>query len=90
MNIFYSNTIQNGFIALPDDEARHCTKVLRHTLGDCIYVIDGNGNLHKAELTSISSKHVIAKILETTEQYGSHPYYIRMLVAPTKKIDRFE
>ena len=90
MNIFYSNTIQNEFIVLPDDEARHCTKVLRKTVGDDIYVIDGNGNLHKAQLTSISSKHVVAKIIKTTQQYGCHPYYIRMIVAPPKNIDRFE
>jgi 16S rRNA (uracil1498-N3)-methyltransferase len=90
MDIFYSELIQNSHIALPSDESKHCVKVLRHKAGDTIHVIDGKGNLYLCRITEISQKHTIAEILETHTDYGSHPFTVRMAVAPTKNMQRYE
>ncbi|MFW5850919.1 MAG: 16S rRNA (uracil(1498)-N(3))-methyltransferase [Bacteroidota bacterium] len=90
MDIFYSELIQDSHIALPSDESKHCVKVLRHKAGDTIHVIDGKGNLYLCCITEISQKHTIAEILETHTDYGSHPFTVRMAVAPTKNMQRYE
>lgn len=90
MNIFYSNTIDGQFITLESDEAKHCTKVLRKSVGDEIHVIDGQGNLYVAQIELIAKNDCVCAILSKTEHFGTHPYYVRMCVAPTKNIDRFE
>lgn len=90
MNIFYSpNTVQNAII-LPEEESKHCTKVLRKSVGDSIHIIDGKGNLFLAKIEEINKKNCICSILETHTNYGNHNYFLRMCVAPTKNIDRFE
>ena len=90
MNIFYSNTIDGQFVTLEGDEAKHCTKVLRKIVGDEIHVIDGFGALYVARIDSVGKNDCVCSILSKTENFGSHPYYVRMCVAPTKNIDRFE
>ncbi|MDA3883577.1 MAG: 16S rRNA (uracil(1498)-N(3))-methyltransferase [Bacteroidales bacterium] len=90
MDIFYSELLQDSHIALSSDESKHCMKVLRHKTGDTIHVIDGKGNLYLCRITKISQKHTIAEILETHEDYGSHQFTVRMAVAPTKNMQRYE
>ena len=90
MNIFFSNTIQNNAIVLPEDETRHCVKVLRKEKGDRINCIDGKGNYYEAEISEITKKYCICKIISHTPNFGCFPYTIRMGVAPTKNMDRFE
>ena len=90
MNLFYSNTIDGDFITLVGDEAKHCTKVLRKTVGDEIHIIDGQGTLFLTRIDSIGKNDCVCSVLNKTEQFGTHPYYVRMCVAPTKNIDRFE
>lgn len=90
MNLFFSKDIDAHSIVLTDDEAKHCAKVLRKTIGDEIHVIDGNGNLYKARIDSVGKHDCVCSICEKTEHFGTHSYYVRMCVAPTKNIDRFE
>ena len=90
MNLFYSNDIQESTVVLHDDEAKHCAKVLRKVVGDEIHVIDGCGNFYKVRIDVVDKKDCYCSILETTPHLGCHNYYVRMCVAPTKNIDRFE
>lgn len=90
MNLFFSRKIDDHSIVLTDDEAKHCTKVLRKVVGDEIHVIDGNGNLYMAKIVSVGKRDCVCEIVSKTERFGSHNYYVRMCVAPTKNIDRFE
>lgn len=90
MNLFYSTEIDERTIVLGEEEARHCVKVLRKTVGDEIHVIDGNGNLYTAKIVSVGKRDCVCEIVSKTERFGSHNYYVRMCVAPTKNIDRFE
>ena len=88
MKLFYSNTIEDNILLLPQEEAVHCFRVLRHKIGDQINVIDGKGNLYLCEI--LDTKSGSARIISKKENFGSHPYNIHIAVAPTKNTDRFE
>lgn len=90
MNLFYSTDIDEHTITLGEEEAKHCTKVLRKSVGDEIHVIDGLGNLYTAQIHSIGKRDCVCSIVDKKENFGVHNYYVRMCVAPTKNIDRFE
>lgn len=90
MELFYSNDIEGGICRLDHDESGHCIKVLRHRCGDEINVIDGVGTLYRCRITADSHKGVEAMVVESTENWGSHPYTLHMAVCPTKNNDRYE
>lgn len=90
MELFFSHNIEAGVCHLDHDESGHCIKVLRHKCGDQINVIDGSGTLHRCRITADSHKGVEAMIIESEENWGSHPYRLHMAVCPTKNNDRYE
>ena len=90
MELFFSSNIEAGICHLDHDESGHCIKVLRHKCGDQINVIDGSGTLHRCRITADSHKGVEAMIVESEENWGSHPYRLHMAVCPTKNNDRYE
>ncbi len=90
MELFYSQDIEGGICRLDHDESGHCIKVLRHRAGDEISVIDGRGTLYRCRITSDSHKGVEAVVVDSTADWGSHPYRLHLAVCPTKNNDRFE
>ena len=90
MELFYSKDIEGGICRLDQDESGHCVRVLRHRSGDEISVIDGCGTLYRCRITSDSHKGVEAVVLESTEDWGVHPYRLHLAVCPTKNNDRYE
>ena len=46
--------------------------------------------LYRCVITDESPKGVVARVEAVQEGWGSHPYYLRMAVCPTKNIDRYE
>ncbi len=64
MQIFYSEQIDSTHILLADQEAIHCSKVLRKKIGDRIHVIDGKGKLYSATINTITKKAVHLSIDE--------------------------
>ena len=89
MELFYSTEIENGLCTLTEEESRHCAKVLRHTAGDTIKVIDGSGALYTCKILE-SGKQVVCSIEEIQDGFGAHNYNLTMAVCPTKNIDRYE
>ena len=51
MHVFYTPDIQKTN-ELPEEEAQHCTRVLRLSIGDEITLTDGKGSFYKAETSS--------------------------------------
>lgn len=90
MELFYSRDIEGGICRLDHDESGHCIKVLRHRCADEISVIDGCGTMYRCRITSDSHKGVEAVVLESTPDWGSHPYFLHLAVCPTKNNDRYE
>lgn len=88
MHLFYTPDTTNN--ELPEDEARHCMRVLRLTEGDKITLADGKGNFHKAVISVAGSKRCIYSIEETTLQPPLWKGELHIAVAPTKNMDRNE
>ena len=89
MQLFYSEKRAGQIIYLEDQEARHCSQVLRKQIGDTIMVTDGLGNLFTTELTYMHKKRC-ELLIKNTETKNPHQPYLHMAVVPTKNIDRVE
>lgn len=89
MELFYSTEMANGLCTLTEEESRHCAKVLRHTVGDTINVIDGCGSLYTCRIMECGKK-VVCSVEQVQENFGAHGYNLTMAVCPTKNIDRYE
>ena len=89
MNIFYEPNIKET-LRLNEEESRHAVKVLRLSAGDLLYVVDGRGGFYKCQIKTPHEKKCEVKILEETQNYGLRDYYIHLIIAPTKNLDRIE
>jgi 16S rRNA (uracil1498-N3)-methyltransferase len=89
MQLFYTTDIKENIAILHDEEARHCTQVLRKKVGDSIHIMDGIGNLYTSEIIDINKKNCFLKIISSQYELPRAPY-IHIGISPTKNIDRFE
>lgn len=89
MHVFYTPDIQRK-AELPEEEAQHCTRVLRLTTGDEITLTDGKGNFYRAEITTATHKRCLVTIKETIFQEPLWPCHLHIAMAPTKNMDRNE
>jgi len=90
MNIFYTPDISGSSYILNEEESKHCVRVLRLSVGEVIYLVDGVGGFYTAEITSDNPKKVILKILNVVTEFAKRNHYLHIAVAPTKNIDRLE
>ena len=90
MQLFYAPDITLPVYELPEEESRHCIKVLRMTRGSTLYLTDGRGNLFRAEMEDVSPLNCSVRIMETFPEFEKRGYSLTMAVAPTKNMERFE
>ncbi len=89
MIIFYTEDIIEDIAILKDEEARHCTKVLRHRVGDNIEFTDGKGKFYEAQLIDIIKKECKLKILK--ERIGDKPDFdLIIAISLVKNTARFD
>ena len=89
MHVFYTPDIQSR-AELPQDEAQHCTRVLRLNIGDEIMLTDGKGNFYRASISVAKNKQCLVDILETIPQQPLWSGHLHIAMAPTKNMDRTE
>ena len=91
MQLFYNPEIseKDTQVIFQRDESKHITKVLRKKEGDVLNITNGKGLLFKAEIIKADIKQCLAKITSVDKQ-PPPPFYLHMIVAPTKMNDRFE
>ncbi|MUP45667.1 16S rRNA (uracil(1498)-N(3))-methyltransferase [Gramella sp. BOM4] len=91
MQLFFNPAIseKDSLVTFPRDESKHIIKVLRKNEGDILNITNGKGLLFQAEIISADPKQCVVKILSFEEQ-PAPPYYLHMIVAPTKMNDRYE
>lgn len=67
IELYYTqrNNVFDGYVTLADDEFKHCCKVMRNSIGDTIYITDGEGNIYQTEIDKIEKNSLYGKILET-------------------------
>lgn len=67
MHVFYAPDIAIN-PELPEEEAGHCLRVLRLSIGDEVTLTDGIGNFYKAVISATGGKRCQVKVTETIPQ----------------------
>lgn len=75
---------------LPEEEAKHCTRVLRLTSGDEIHLTDGIGGFYRAIITVATQKRCQFRIEEREDYHKPWTGRLCIGMAPTKNMDRTE
>jgi 16S rRNA (uracil1498-N3)-methyltransferase len=89
MRLFFASDIGDDVYTFNAQESKHISKVLRFRVGDKLLITDGKGFFYTSEITDISPKACVVKVIKKEEQ-KKHDYYLHVAMAPTKNIDRFE
>ncbi|HZJ74025.1 MAG TPA: 16S rRNA (uracil(1498)-N(3))-methyltransferase [Perlabentimonas sp.] len=90
MHIFYIPQIDGNSIVLPEDESKHCVRVLRLNTGDTINIVNGKGNMLTCSITDPHPKRCTVEVIETQHKFGKRTFRLHIAIAPTKNIERFE
>ena len=89
MHIFYTPHIETT-LELPEEESRHCVRVLRLAEGTEIRLMDGKGTFYRAAITLAHPKHCTGDIIEKIPSPNPWNCSLHIAIAPTKNIDRIE
>ena len=82
MHVFYTPDIAVS-CELPEEEAGHCLRVLRLTVGDEVMLTDGKGNFYKAVISAATGKRCQVKVMETLPQEKGWTGWLHVAMAPT-------
>ena len=77
-------------LTLPEEEARHCLRVLRTQIGECVEVVDGHGHRYTCRVLSTDPRKAAVEITGKTDVPTFWAAPLTVAVAPTKNIDRIE
>jgi len=68
MELYFTDkkNIFSTYLKITGAEAHHISRVMRHKIGDMVYVTDGNGNEYQTMLKKIESKTIEASIINKT------------------------
>jgi len=89
MHLFLAKNIVSDYYDFDKEESKHC-KVLHLKIGDFVYLTDGKGTMHKAEILDNHYEGIKVKIVESFNEYNKRPFYLHIAIAPTKSPERFE
>lgn len=90
MQIYFASFIDTSSpFLLSDTESFHLIKVLRHQIGDMIYLTDGKGLLAKVQLLNKDTKALLVKYIETVS-FSEQKNGLHIAISPTKNMDRLE
>lgn len=90
MQLFYAPEVSFPLYTMPEEESKHCIRVLRMQRGSELHITDGKGNLYRCKVVDDNPKRCTVEIIDSISEYEKLPYHLTMAVAPTKNIDRFE
>lgn len=90
MQLFFAEDIESDIYTLSEEESKHCIRVLRMVTGNEIFLTDGQGTLCRCSIVDAHPKHCTVQVVERTPNYGRHPFYLHVAVAPTKNNARME
>lgn len=90
MHVFFEPNLNQTDIQLPEEESKHCIKVLRLNLNDEVTLTDGKGQVAKAIITKAHPKQCVLHIIEKTNVPKLRNYYLHVMVAPAKNAERNE
>jgi len=84
---FYVDTknISNDLFSLNEQESYHITKVLRRSIGNNIWLVDGIGSAYYGTIQNIQDDVVSGQILEVFPKYGENKIQINLGIGILKK-----
>lgn len=89
MQLFFHPNLENNTVELPEDESKHCVRVLRKKAGDEIMLIDGKGNKAICKITDDNPKKCKLEIVEKVH-FPAREIGLHIAIAPTKNFDRMD
>ncbi|MBP5306451.1 MAG: 16S rRNA (uracil(1498)-N(3))-methyltransferase [Paludibacteraceae bacterium] len=91
-NIFYTPSINPDaeYFILPEEESKHCIKVLRLLEGEYITLVDGCGNAYECIIVTPNAKHCEVQITDIEREVQKKNYKLHIALAPTKLNERTE
>lgn len=85
-----SSQIKDDFIIINNEDVNHISNVLRSKVGDLLKIGNAdNGKNYETEITNITKKEVICKILNESESISESKIYINVLQG-IPKADKME
>ena len=89
MRSLFIPDLKEGVLHLPKEEARHAVKVLRAKVGFSYALMDGKGGTAEGVIINLEKRSCVMEVGEISRE--SLPQLgLTMIVAPTKKTERFE
>jgi 16S rRNA (uracil1498-N3)-methyltransferase len=89
VELYYSQEVSSDSILIRDEEFHHIKDVMRHKIGDELFVTDGNGCIYKTEIEEIERKFLSVKTISAIE-YPNQFSNITFCIPRLKSADRFE
>jgi 16S rRNA (uracil1498-N3)-methyltransferase len=90
MHIFYIPDISGNTLTLPEEESKHCVRVLRLSAGESISIVNGKGTMFTCEIADPHPKRCKVEVISTQQNFGKQNFHLHIGIAPTKNIERFE
>lgn len=90
MYLFYTNDIRGQMAFLGEEEARHCSQVLRHKAGDTVHFTDGRGTRYEGRIADLSKKGCSLYVDKEEKTATGRNWQLHIAMAPTKNTDRTE
>lgn len=89
VELYYSDKFTDENVIVENDEFKHIIRVMRHTIGDIIYVTNGKGEICKCSISIIYKDKISATISEKFS-YPNHLNNLTFCFPKLKSPDRFE
>lgn len=89
-SLFLTPDLSSDLLVLPEEESKHCVKVLRMRSGDPLMLTDGLGTLCHAQVLQADPKGCTVTITQRIPNYGRRNHHLHIAVAPTKNNERLE
>ena len=90
VELYFSNLAAMGNkFKIEGEEKHHIIDVMRHSVGDNLYITDGKGSIFYCKIANVDKKFVEAEILET-KFYENTFSHIIFCIPRLKSAERFE
>ncbi|MBI3124670.1 MAG: 16S rRNA (uracil(1498)-N(3))-methyltransferase [Ignavibacteriales bacterium] len=89
VELYFSENVNGNTLEVSGEEFHHIKDVMRHKIGDEIFVTDGKGAIYKTEIEHYEKKSLSAKIITTTS-YTNKFSKITFCIPRLRSADRFE
>ncbi|MCK9450254.1 MAG: 16S rRNA (uracil(1498)-N(3))-methyltransferase [Bacteroidales bacterium] len=79
-----------GIMTLPEEESKHCVRVLRMEVGTAFKITNGSGKIFDAVMQEAHPKKAVVALSNPEKGYDFWSFKLCIAIAPTKNNDRLE